>query len=92
MESVGYIALNTRLGCVEQDVSEDSESVKIINAVSTIFRNTTALDDTIHYWKFLPSKTFKEYETACGVFKAAVLKHINFALGEIKVYTSGYLR
>ena len=85
LECTGRLALNTRLGCLAPDLSEDSEQMDIINAVNRIFLNTTKLDETIHLWKIFPSRDYNEYRDSFNLFKELVLRHIQAALADIKV-------
>ena len=84
LESVSCFALDTRLGCLDPTLTEDSEQVKIINAVSTIFALTSDLDHSAQIWRFLPTKGFNKYEETLNVFKSIACKYIFASWDSIK--------
>jgi hypothetical protein len=46
LESVACLALNTRLGCLNPNLSKGSEQFIVINAAKDIFDTTAYLDST----------------------------------------------
>ena len=76
LESVSCFALDTRLGCLDPTLTEDSEQVKMINAVSTIFALSSDLDNSAQLWRYLPSKELNKYQKTLDIFKNIACKYI----------------
>lgn len=60
LESIARIALDTRLGCLRDDVTADSDPQKMINAVDAFFELTYKLEIMPSIWKYV--KTPKYYK------------------------------
>lgn len=85
LESVSCLALNTRLGCLEDGLPEDSQQMQIIRAVSLIFNNAMHLDNGPQMWRFLPySRKLKEFEQGYLTFKDLCSIYIRKALNDIQ--------
>ena len=85
LESVAFLALNTRLGCLNPELSEDSEQITLIRAVSTIFKTSAILDNGIQLWKHLPkSRELDRFIESCEVFKMLATKYVKASLERIK--------
>uniref|UniRef100_A0A1A9VGK8 Cytochrome P450 n=1 Tax=Glossina austeni TaxID=7395 RepID=A0A1A9VGK8_GLOAU len=75
LESVGFIALNTRLGCLTPTGSEDSQ--KIIDSISTFFRAVPELELRMPLWRFYATKTYKSFIQALDDFTEISMKNID---------------
>ena len=65
LESIAAIFLNTRLGCLGQNLSEESDSKQFINAVNTFLGpdlNDIVIGPPI--WKYYSTSTFKKWDKA----------------------------
>ena len=61
--AVAVVGLNTRLGCLNPDLSPDSEAQKMINAANTSFTILNQLENALPFWKlFMTPKLKKLYK------------------------------
>ncbi|KAG7158381.1 probable cytochrome P450 49a1 [Homarus americanus] len=60
LESVGIVALNRRLGCLDPNITEESEPIKLINLVNEIFIDINHLEFNLHIWEVFPTPTYKK--------------------------------
>ncbi|XP_037891543.1 probable cytochrome P450 49a1 isoform X2 [Glossina fuscipes] len=75
LESVGFIALDTRLGCLTPTGSEDSQ--KIIDSISTFFWAVPELELRMPLWRFYATKTYKSFIQALDDFTEISMKNID---------------
>lgn len=68
LESVAVVALDTRLGCLDEDVREDSDCVRLINAVNILFDSMYELDVRPSIWRFMATPTWRRYVKALDTF------------------------
>ncbi|XP_053616368.1 probable cytochrome P450 49a1 [Plodia interpunctella] len=78
LESLGLIALDTRLGCFE--ATEGSESQKLIDAVKTFFLCVGELELRTPWWRIYPTAMFKRYVAALDTILSVTLSHVDRAL------------
>ena len=69
LESVSCLALSTRLGCFDENLTEGSHQMQIIRAVSDIFSSSMYLDNGLQLWRFLPSWKLKRFTNGYETFK-----------------------
>lgn len=60
LESVGLVAINRRLGCLDPDLSPDSDQMRLINIVNHMFISVNKLEFGTKWWKVFPSPTFNK--------------------------------
>lgn len=60
MESIAYLALNKRLGCLHGDLLEDSIPAQMIRIVEEVFVYSGKLDFEPSIWKYVSTPTFKK--------------------------------
>ncbi|XP_026318152.1 probable cytochrome P450 49a1 isoform X1 [Hyposmocoma kahamanoa] len=80
LESLGLIALDTRLGCFE--AKEGSESQRLIDAVNTFFLCVGQLELKAPWWRLYPTTMFKQYVAALDNILSITLSHVERALEE----------
>ena len=82
LESVGLLALNTRLGCLDINLPPDSEQFRIIESVNNIFAKSQVLDAGLHMWKRFPklSPSFQSFSNDVDLFAHVSKKHIRESL------------
>ncbi|XP_072945607.1 probable cytochrome P450 49a1 [Epargyreus clarus] len=80
LESLGLIALDTRLGCLES--LEGSESQRLIDAVHTFFLCVGELELRAPWWRIYPTAMFRKYVAALDTILSVTLKHVDRALKE----------
>ncbi|CAK1589086.1 unnamed protein product [Parnassius mnemosyne] len=80
LESLGLIALDTRLGCFES--VEGSESQRLIDAVHTFFLSVGELELRAPWWRIYPTAMFRRYVAALDTILSVTLRHVERALKE----------
>lgn len=67
--AVCRFSLDTRLGCLEPNLSPDSEAQKIINAINTFFWNVAEVELRMPVWRIYKNKSFRDYIGALDEFR-----------------------
>ncbi|XP_017465203.1 PREDICTED: probable cytochrome P450 49a1 [Rhagoletis zephyria] len=78
LESVGRVALDTRLGCLSPDGSEESQ--QIINAINTFFWAVPQLELRMPLWRFYPTKAYRSFVKALDQFTEICMRNISRAM------------
>ncbi|ROT76614.1 hypothetical protein C7M84_004799 [Penaeus vannamei] len=60
LESVGLVALNRRLGCLNPSIHEDSDALRLIEIVNDIFQALNDTETSLGLWKLFPIKPYKK--------------------------------
>ncbi|KAF8795078.1 putative cytochrome P450 301a1 like protein [Argiope bruennichi] len=87
LESVCLVGLDTRLGCLERNLPEDSDGMKMINAVLNQFECMIKLEvfsGHIQFWKFLPSPTWRKFVKNSDIYSEIAFKYINKAMSNLE--------
>ncbi|KFM67014.1 putative cytochrome P450 49a1, partial [Stegodyphus mimosarum] len=87
LESVAFVGLDTRLGCLETNLPPDSDGMKMINSVQTQFdcmNKLEAFSGNIQFWKYFPTLTWRKFTRECDIFTQIAFKYINRAMEELK--------
>ena len=67
-KAVGVVALNTRLGCLEPNLSDDSEAQKMIRAANLSFSAVNQLEYGLPVWKYYETSLLKQLFEAQDFF------------------------
>ena len=70
--AIAYIALDTRLGCLEAYLAPDSEPQKMIDSVEVLFESFHKLEFGIPMWKYVSTPTWRKFVKAADVFLECV--------------------
>jgi len=83
---VAILALNTRLGCLEQGLQKDSEQDAIIHAVKDMFDLNHKLDAGMQLWRYMPvaGPAMRKFEHSCQFFFDTCERHIQQSLDKLK--------
>ncbi|KAK8744763.1 hypothetical protein OTU49_000603, partial [Cherax quadricarinatus] len=76
LESVGSVALNRRLGCLDPNITPDSEPIRMISLVNELF---TALNDaefSARLWEVFPTPSFRKLKKTHQEFLVIADKNI----------------
>lgn len=84
LESIVYIALDTRMGCLDDDLAPDSEPQKMIRAVQTIFDCSFKMDIKPSLWKLVSTPAWRDFVKASDYFLEVAMKYINQATERLK--------
>ncbi|XP_076361606.1 putative cytochrome P450 12a5, mitochondrial [Tachypleus tridentatus] len=85
LESVAFVALDARLGCVDLEQAPNSQSQRLIVAVNDIFQGMNDLEFMpLALWRYFPTRTWKRFVNAQDVFTEISMEYLNKALERIK--------
>ncbi|XP_059479868.1 probable cytochrome P450 301a1, mitochondrial [Neocloeon triangulifer] len=84
LESIGLVALDTRLGCLQENLLADSEPQRMIDSVHLILQSVHALEISNSLWTKVPTPTWSKFETTMDYFTGVALKYVNEAIERIK--------
>ncbi|XP_055839276.1 probable cytochrome P450 301a1, mitochondrial [Episyrphus balteatus] len=88
LECIGRVALDARLGCLEPNLSEDSEPQQIINAAKYALRNVATLELKAPFWRYFPTPLWTRYVNNMNFFVEVCMKYIKSATDRMK--SEGY--
>nr|AAL68266.1 RE11411p [Drosophila melanogaster] len=74
LESVGRVSLDTRLGCLSPEGSEEAQ--QIIEAINTFFWAVPELELRMPLWRIYPTKAYRSFVKALDQFTAICMKNI----------------
>ncbi|PSN42152.1 hypothetical protein C0J52_18994 [Blattella germanica] len=84
LESVMYISLDTRLGCLAEDLPPDSEPQKMIDTVQVLFDSMYNLDFKLSPWRIISTPQWRKFVKASDYFTNVCVKYIEQALTRLK--------
>ncbi|KAL7288610.1 hypothetical protein TKK_0017347 [Trichogramma kaykai] len=84
LESICLIALDHRLGCLADNLPQDSEAQRMINAVHEMFELMYQLELLPNLWKYYNTRKLKRFFTAMDTLVKTGNKHIAAAMERIK--------
>ncbi|XP_046635706.1 probable cytochrome P450 49a1 [Daphnia pulicaria] len=84
LETVGVVGLNTRLGCLQQDLAPDSEAQKMIDAANFSFSAINELEHKFPFWKFFVTPMLRKLYDAQDFFTETTIKYINQTVEALK--------
>lgn len=61
LECIGRVALDVRLGCLDPNLSADSEAQNIIECARYALRNIAILELKAPFWRYIPSSLWTRY-------------------------------
>ncbi|XP_068147527.1 probable cytochrome P450 49a1 isoform X1 [Drosophila tropicalis] len=75
LESVGRVSLDTRLGCLSPQGSEEAQ--QIIEAINTFFWAVPELELRMPLWRIYPTKAYRSFVKALDQFTEICMKNIS---------------
>ncbi|XP_062544598.1 probable cytochrome P450 49a1 [Armigeres subalbatus] len=78
LESIGRVALDTRLGCVSKTGNEESK--RIIDSINTFFWTVAEVELRMPIWRIYQTSAYKKYIAALDTFRDLCMRHINIAM------------
>ncbi|XP_065369515.1 probable cytochrome P450 301a1, mitochondrial [Calliphora vicina] len=85
LECIGRVALDTRLGCLEPNLTPDSEPQQIIDAAKYALRNVATLELKAPYWRYFPTPLWSRYVKNMNFFVEVCMKYIKSATENLKI-------
>jgi cytochrome P450 family 49 subfamily A len=67
--AIGRVALDTRLGCLGDDIPSDSETYGILQSLHTFFTNVAEVELRTPFWRVWSTPTWKKYIGALDIFR-----------------------
>ncbi|XP_050442824.1 probable cytochrome P450 49a1 [Adelges cooleyi] len=83
LESIARVALDQKLGCLDDDYAMNSDTQNLINAINTFFENVPVLELKIPFWKLFSTPTWKKYIKALDTITKITSKHIDKSLNKL---------
>lgn len=65
---IGRVSLDVRLGCLDQNLTSDSEPQKIIDAAKYALRNVAILELKFPFWRYFPTPIWNRYVNNMNYF------------------------
>ncbi|KAF5274300.1 hypothetical protein FQR65_LT04418 [Abscondita terminalis] len=84
LECIGRVALDTRLGCLDPDLTVNSEPQKIIDAAKYALRNVAILELKFPFWRYFPTTIWHNYIKNMNYFVEICTKYIDEAMIRLK--------
>lgn len=84
LECIGRVALDVRLGCLDANLPETSEPLKIINAAKFALRNIAVLELKFPFWRYFPTPIWTKYVNNMDYFVEICMKYINEAMDRLE--------
>ncbi|XP_043268885.1 probable cytochrome P450 301a1, mitochondrial isoform X2 [Venturia canescens] len=84
LECIGRVALDVRLGCLDGNLTPESEPQKIIDAAKFALRNVAELELKAPYWRYIPTPLWSRYVRNMDYFVEICTKHIDAAIIRLK--------
>nr|QZM07456.1 cytochrome P450 monooxygenase CYP301A1 [Lasioderma serricorne] len=84
LECIGRVALDVRLGCLDANLTPDSEPQKIIDAAKYALRNVAVLELKFPFWRYFPTPIWSNYVNNMNYFIKICTKYIDAAMERLK--------
>ncbi|KAL0111389.1 hypothetical protein PUN28_012939 [Cardiocondyla obscurior] len=86
LESIARIALDVRLGCLDDDANEETQ--KLIDALITFFKNVPVLELKIPFWKIFNTPRWQQYINSLDTIVSTISKYTAAALSKAESNTN----
>ncbi|XP_063992761.1 probable cytochrome P450 49a1 [Diachasmimorpha longicaudata] len=87
LESIGQVALDLRLGCMDENANFETQ--QLINAIHTVFTNVGILELKIPFWKVFKTPTWNSWVEALDVIFNFSTKYTKLALDKSRNHEKG---
>ncbi|XP_046403334.1 probable cytochrome P450 301a1, mitochondrial [Ischnura elegans] len=84
IESIAFVALDTRLGCLVPNLPKESEPQKMIDAVGTFFECSFYLEIGPPIWKIFPTPTWKKFVQELDIFLEISNRYVEEAVERLR--------
>uniref|UniRef100_A0A1W7RAQ8 Putative cytochrome P450 301a1, mitochondrial n=1 Tax=Hadrurus spadix TaxID=141984 RepID=A0A1W7RAQ8_9SCOR len=85
LESLATMALNKRLGCLEDKLDPDSRAMQMIRAAHGTFEGMNKLLFVpLQLWKYIPTRSWKKFVEAQDSFASIAVEEVKQAMESIK--------
>ncbi|KAL0272713.1 UNVERIFIED_CONTAM: hypothetical protein PYX00_005578 [Menopon gallinae] len=90
LECIGKVALDTRLGCLNRNLAEESEAQRMIEAVKVFFANVAEVELRMPVWRIYSTPAWKKYIGAFDMFRETCLKYITQAMHKVQAKSNSF--
>ncbi|XP_034253507.1 probable cytochrome P450 49a1 [Thrips palmi] len=84
LESISYVALDTRLGLLEKTLDPASDAAVMMTAISGVFDGIYDLDIKPSLWKWVATPAYKKFIGSMNVFTGLSSKYVEKAVTRLK--------
>ncbi|XP_071452595.1 probable cytochrome P450 49a1 [Hetaerina americana] len=84
LESIAYVALDARLGCLAPNLAPGSEPQRVIDAVNVALDKLFDLEIGLPFWKIMTTPSFKKFIDALDVFLEVSVKYVQAAIDRVE--------
>ncbi|KRT81820.1 cytochrome P450 [Oryctes borbonicus] len=84
LECIGVVSLDARLGCLDPNLSLNSEPQRIINAAKYALRNIAILELKFPFWRYFPTTIWKNYVKNMDYFVKICTKYVDEAMERLQ--------
>ncbi|XP_071452596.1 probable cytochrome P450 301a1, mitochondrial [Hetaerina americana] len=84
LESIAYVALDARLGCLAPTLAPGSEPQRVIDAVNVALDKLFDLEIGPPFWKIMTTPSFKKFIDALDVFLEVSVKYVQAAIDRVE--------
>jgi cytochrome P450 family 49 subfamily A len=68
LAAIAFVALDTRLGCLEPNLDPDSEPQLMINSLQTQINCVYKMEMKLPLWKYVSTPTWRKFVKASDIF------------------------
>ncbi|KAE8748023.1 Cytochrome P450 CYP301 [Frankliniella occidentalis] len=76
-ESITYVALDTRLGMLENNIHPDSDAGRLVELVKNTFDAMAKLEFGLSPWKYISTPTWRQLKSSMDTFTEMATRHVN---------------
>ncbi|KAK3914576.1 putative cytochrome P450 301a1, mitochondrial [Frankliniella fusca] len=76
-ESITYVALDARLGMLENDIDPDSDAGRIVELVKDVFDAMAELEFGLSPWRYISTPTWRKLKNAMDTFTELATRRVN---------------
>ncbi|XP_077488423.1 cytochrome P450 302a1, mitochondrial-like isoform X2 [Amblyomma americanum] len=89
LECTGVLALNARLGCLQRDLSSDSEQQRLVEAASETHRIIMVTENGLPFWKVWNTPAYRKLVESQDFMASIVSKYLERAEADARPDTGG---
>lgn len=86
-ESITYVALDTRLGMLDEDFGPDSEAGRILGHVQKAFGSMSKLEFGMSPWKYVSTPTWRTFRDSMNAFTEFATRQVDVVVDRLSKLT-----
>ncbi|XP_026478509.1 cytochrome P450 12b1, mitochondrial-like [Ctenocephalides felis] len=84
LESIARIAVDTRLGCLDDNLTEDSDGMRLIKSIQRYFDLAYQIEILPSFWRYINTPKYNEIMQIFDCFTDIAVKHISQAIKRLE--------